>query len=75
MFFYSSAITHVILKKKQALHKVHSSLWNRPVKERLANDKLAQAFLFDEDRLSMSSICRTPQIFITKKHKQSPSYT
>ena len=68
MLFLSSAIANVILKKKQALHKVHSSLWNGPLKERLANDKLAHGFLFDEDRLIMSSICSVPQIHVPKEH-------
>jgi hypothetical protein len=70
-FLHSSAITHVILKKKQARHKVHSSLWNRSVKERLANDKLAQVFLSDTDYLSMPSICGKPQIHVPKERKQS----
>ena len=36
IFFHSNAIAHVFLKKKQALHKVHSSLWNGLVKDSLS---------------------------------------
>jgi len=55
----------------QALHKVHSSLWNGRVKERPANDKLAHDFLSDKDFLSMPGICCVPQILVLKDHKQS----
>ena len=45
IFFHSSAIAHVFLKKKQALHKVHSSLWNGLVKDSLSEWQIGAGFL------------------------------